>query len=104
MSQHLLRSQHLMCLDAHGIVSLGITGHFLDALMPRPCRCCLHQPCSQSATTAVLIHIPPFDVGDWGRLTPFRVVPETHLDKPAESFPGAFRHAGEATLWCGEIG
>src|SRR5215831_11127452 len=63
-----------MCLDAHGILDLGITGNFLQSLIPRPCLCCLNQTGSQGATTAILIHIPPFDVGDWGRLAPFRVV------------------------------
>jgi hypothetical protein len=50
-----------MCLDAHGIVYLRITGNFLQSLMPRPCLCCLHQTGAQSVTTTILIHVPSFD-------------------------------------------
>jgi hypothetical protein len=79
-----------MCLDAHGIFDLRITGNFLQSLIPRPCLCCLHQTGAQCATKAMLIHVPPFDVGDRERLAPFRVVPETDLDKSAEPSPSTF--------------
>ena len=74
-----------MCLDAHGIFDLRITGNFLQSLIPRPCLCCLHQTGAQSVTTALLMHVPPFNVGERGRLAPFRVVSETDLYKSAES-------------------
>ena len=57
-----------MRLDAHSIVYLGITRHFLQPMLPRPCLRCLHQTGSQCATTAIRIHIPPFDVRNRGRL------------------------------------
>src|SRR5262249_36373793 len=70
----------------------------------RPCLCCLHETGAQCATTAFRIHVPSFNVGDWGRLTPFRVVAETDLDKPAESSPKSFHHEGNATLWNSKVG
>src|SRR5215470_4718892 len=93
-----------MRLDAHGILDLRITGNFLQSLIPRPCLYCLHKPGAQFVTTTLRIHVPPFNVGDRGRLAPFRVVAETHLDKPAEFAPSAFHYEGDATLWGSKIG
>jgi hypothetical protein len=52
----------------------------------------------------MLIHIPPFDVGNWGCHASFSIVAETDLDKPAESAPSAFHYEGDATLWSGKVG
>src|SRR5262245_48082913 len=93
-----------MRLDAHGIVYLGITGNFLESLMPRPCLCCLHETSAQGAATALLIHVPSFDVGDWGRLAPFSIVAETDLDKSGESSSTSLHHEGDTTLWGSKIG
>src|SRR5215510_6995428 len=93
-----------MCLDAHRILDLRITGNFLQPMMPRPCLCCLHKTSAQGATTALRIDVPPFNVGDRGCLAPFGVVAETDLDKPAESSPSAFHDEGDITLWYDEIG
>src|SRR5713101_1937743 len=93
-----------MRLDAHCIRYLRITRHFLQPMAPRPCLCCLHKTGSQFTTTDILIHVPPFNVADRGRLAPFRVVPETDLDTPAESSPTSLHHEGDATLWGGKRG
>src|SRR5215475_3791915 len=93
-----------MRLDAHGILDLRITGNFLQSLIPRPCLCCLHQTGCQLVTTAIFIHVPSFNVGDWGCRAPFGVVPETDLDKPAESSPASLHHEGDATLWGSKVG
>ena len=101
---YLLIPYYLMCLDAYCILDLCITGNFLQSLIPRPCLCCLHQTGSQSVTTALLIHVSPFDVGNRGCRAPFRVVAETDLYKSAESSPNAFHHEGDATLRGSKVG
>src|SRR5438874_1479652 len=93
-----------MRLEAHRIVDLRVTRYFLQSMTPRPSLCCLHQTGTQSVTTALRIHVPPFNIGDWRCYASFSVVPETHLDTPAESFPSAFQHEGDATLWGSKIG
>src|SRR5258706_10168872 len=93
-----------MRLDAHGIVDLGITGNFLQSPIPCPCLCCLHETSAQGATTALLIDVPPFNVGNRGCRAPFRVVPQTDLDKSAESSSSSLHYEGDTPLWCGEIG
>jgi hypothetical protein len=93
-----------MCLDAHGILDLRITGNFLQSLIPRPCLCCLHETSAQGATTALLIHVPPFNVSDRGCRAPFRVVAETDLDTPAESSPSSLHHEGDATRRGSKVG
>src|SRR5437763_16213795 len=92
-----------MRLDAHGIVHLGITGNFLEPMTPRPCLCYLHETGAQCVTTALIIDVPPFNVGDRRRLAPFRVLPETHLDKPAEPSATSLPHVANTSLWSGEI-
>jgi hypothetical protein len=93
-----------MGLDAHGILDLRVTGNFLEPMMPRPCLCCLDETSAQGATTALRFHVPPFNVSDRGCHTPFRIVPKTDLDKPAESSPSALHHDGDATLWGSKVG